>query len=87
MCHLYLRLYSWLSRVIKIAHSYNIITKIRSSPKIQIKFIIMEKFEKFEIENQEMIFGGKHLPSHWTSASGGSGRDIYDTETQTIIYF
>lgn len=47
----------------------------------------MEQFEKFEIENQEMIFGGDHRECTYTTSSGATGEDIYDTETKNIIYF
>ena len=39
----------------------------------------MEKFREFKLENQEMIFGGRLIPTDW-------GNDLYDTERKRIIY-
>jgi len=44
----------------------------------------MEKFEKFEIENQEMIYGGQRIPCHWTDSQGNSGLDVIDGDR--IVY-
>jgi len=46
----------------------------------------MENFKSFEIETQEMIIGGDHVKTHYTTANGGSGSDIYDTTAETIVY-
>ena len=40
----------------------------------------MEKFREFKLENLEMIFGGKLIPT-------SRGNDMYDTERERIIYF
>lgn len=53
----------------------------------QKTFNIMENFKNFEIENQEMIFGGEHRETMYTSSSGGIGDDIYDTDAKAIVYF
>jgi len=42
----------------------------------------MEKFKKFEIEAQEVIYGGKHYPTYI-----GRNGDIYDSETERFILF
>lgn len=47
----------------------------------------MKSFEKFEIENQEMIFGGERIPCVYSGADGSTGADVYDTATDKIVYF
>lgn len=45
----------------------------------------MKSFEKFEIENLDMIFGGDLQKTEW-SGNGESGTDLYDTEKNRVIY-
>ncbi|GGH03511.1 hypothetical protein [Pedobacter zeae] len=45
----------------------------------------MENFKAFEVENQEMIFGGELQKTVW-SGNGESGTDFYDTEKDRVIY-
>ncbi|SDF26292.1 hypothetical protein [Cellulophaga baltica] len=47
----------------------------------------MENFSEFALENQEMIFGGGHTATRYTSSQGTGGRDIYDDRADTIVYF
>lgn len=47
----------------------------------------MENFNEFELQNQEMIFGGEHQNTRYTTDGGTSGKDLYDTEAHTIVYF
>lgn len=47
----------------------------------------MENFSEFALENQDMVFGGGHTPTRYTTGSGTSGRDIYDEDVDTIVYF
>ncbi len=46
----------------------------------------MENFKNFEIENQEMIFGGVLQPTEYSNAGGGGGTDYLDTEKGRVIY-
>ena len=46
----------------------------------------MENFKAFEVENQEMIFGGELQSTTWSGADGSSGTDLYDTGTGRVIY-
>lgn len=47
----------------------------------------MENFKNFEIENQDMIFGGEMIKTRYSSSNGTHGEDRYDTATETAIYF
>ncbi len=42
----------------------------------------MEKFKNFELENQEMIFGG----ILYVTTCGREVCDLYDSEKERIIY-
>lgn len=44
-------------------------------------------FNEFKIENQEMVQGGDYLGTTWTDSGGGSGSDVYDTESRRMVYF
>jgi hypothetical protein len=47
----------------------------------------MENFSEFQLETPELIFGGDHVGTRYTHDSGSSGRDIYDTDAHSIVYF
>ena len=46
----------------------------------------MKNFENFEIENQEMIFGGELKPTTYSNEGGGGGDDMWDTERRRMAY-
>lgn len=46
----------------------------------------MKNFKDFEIENQELIFGGEIQNCTYTASDGSTGKDKYDTERRTITY-
>jgi hypothetical protein len=48
----------------------------------------LESFENFkneEIQSNEAIMGGKIIPCTWTDGEE-VGRDVYDTETNRVVY-
>ena len=47
----------------------------------------MEKFEKFEIKQQQFVFGGEITQTCWENhTTGEGGCDEYNTETRKINY-
>ena len=46
----------------------------------------MEKFKKFEIKGQALIFGGEIRETCWYDDYGNGGCDEYNTESNTIAY-
>ena len=46
----------------------------------------MEKFENFEIQNQEVIFGGDLSNTTYTDGAGNRGFDKNDSDMDRVIY-
>jgi len=53
----------------------------------------MEKFKEFEIENQDLIFGGINTSpiagtedTTWVDGNGNRGLDKYDKDLDRVIY-
>lgn len=47
----------------------------------------MENFKNFEIENQDVIFGGQLIETRYSGGNGTSGEDRYDTDRDAVVYF
>lgn len=46
----------------------------------------MENFKNFEIENQDMIFGGSLTDTEYTGGNGTMGKDKYDSDRDAVVY-